>query len=114
MNPASTKGSWQTKSLREPNMTEYRLQLKCRKIYELMIIAWNERGSSKADGKTVHVRTEKGIKVNFYWNVYKKKKLMKVTAPLLQEFHDPHQPKNLTQKKIKKGERSEIKKKYVT
>ena len=45
----------------EPNITEDRLQLKCSKTYEIMIIAWNERGSSKADGETVHMRTEKGI-----------------------------------------------------
>ena len=53
---------WQTKSLREPDRTEYRLRLNCSSAYEVLpIIAWNERGSGVADAKTVSLRTTSGI-----------------------------------------------------
>ena len=61
MSSTSNNALWETKNLSEPDVTEYRLQLNCSTNYDVMVIAWNERGSSHADGKSVSVRTEKGI-----------------------------------------------------
>ena len=58
---------WQTTSFREPNIinrTEYRrLKLNCSSTYEIMVLAWNERGSSINDAKRLTVKTRKGIRV---------------------------------------------------
>ena len=52
---------WKTKEVNSPNITEYRLPLNCSKKYEVLVVAWNDRGSSYADGKSLSVLTEKGI-----------------------------------------------------
>lgn len=52
---------WHTKNLGKQDKTEYRLQLNCSRTYEVMVIAWNERGSSIPDANIVTVRTETGI-----------------------------------------------------
>lgn len=52
---------WHTKNLGKQDKTEYRLQLNCNRTYEVMVIAWNERGSSIPDANIVTVRTETGI-----------------------------------------------------
>ena len=52
---------WHTKNLGKQDKTEYRLQLNCKRTYEVMVIAWNERGSSIPDANIVTVRTETGI-----------------------------------------------------
>ena len=57
---------WQTKNLGKLNKTEYRLQLNCSRTYEVMVIAWNERGSSIPDANLVTVRTETGIGIFCY------------------------------------------------
>ena len=57
---------WQTKNLGKLNKTEYRLQLNCNRTYEVMVIAWNERGSSIPDANLVTVRTETGIGIFCY------------------------------------------------
>ena len=58
--PRSNK-RWKTTEVNNPNITEYRLPLNCSEKYEVMAIAWNERGSSYADGKSLSVLTENGI-----------------------------------------------------
>ena len=64
------KKNWQTESLTVTNMTGYRLQLNCSKNYEILVIAWNERGSSYADGKSVFVFTEKGENIKKYMEIF--------------------------------------------
>ena len=59
---------WHTKNLGKQNKTEYRLQLNCSRTYEVMVIAWNERGSSIANANMVTVRTETGIGIFFLYN----------------------------------------------
>ena len=53
---------WQTTSFRA-NRTEYRLKLNCSSTYEIMVLAWNERGSSIEDAKRLTEQTGKGIRV---------------------------------------------------
>lgn len=57
---------WKTTEVNDPNTTEYRLPLNCSKKYEVMAIAWNERGSSYGDGKSHSVLTEKGISLSIF------------------------------------------------
>ena len=57
---------WHTKNLGKQNKTEYRLQLNCSRTYEVMVIAWNERGSSIPNANMVTVRTETGIGIFSY------------------------------------------------
>ena len=53
---------WQTTSFRA-NRTEYHFRLNCSSTYEIMVLAWNERGSSIKDAKRLTVKTGKGIRV---------------------------------------------------
>ena len=57
---------WKTTKVNNPNLDEYRLPLNCSKKYEVMAIAWNERGSSYADGKSLSVLTENGISFSIF------------------------------------------------
>ncbi|XP_073254195.1 protein sidekick-2-like [Porites lutea] len=61
------KTKWQTKNLGKQNKTEYRLKLNCSRTYEVMVIAWNERGSSIPDENMVTVRTETGVPFQPKW-----------------------------------------------
>ena len=54
---------WQTTSFIAPNETLYRLKLNCSSTYEIMVLAWNERGSSIKDTKPLAVATGKGKSV---------------------------------------------------
>ena len=54
---------WQTTSSIAPNITKYLLKLNCSSINEIMVLAWNERGSSIKDAKLLNVTTEEGIRV---------------------------------------------------
>ena len=56
---------WQTTSFIAPNITNYLLKLNCSSINEIMVLAWNERGSSIKDTKRLTVKTRKGIRVVF-------------------------------------------------
>ena len=54
---------WQATNFIAPNKTKYRLKLNCSSTYKIMVLAWNERGSSIKDAKLLAVRTEEGIRV---------------------------------------------------
>ena len=54
---------WQTINLIAPNKTKYRLKLNCSSTYEIMVLAWNKRGSSIKDTKLVAVTTGEGIRI---------------------------------------------------
>lgn len=54
---------WQTKNFIAPNETLYRLKLNCSSTYEIMVLAWNERGSSIKDTKPLARITEEGKSV---------------------------------------------------
>ena len=47
----------------ERNLTKYRLKLNCSSTYKIMVLAWNDRGSSIKDAKVLAVTTEEGIRV---------------------------------------------------
>ena len=53
---------WQTTFIAR-NINKYRLKLNCSSTYEIMVLAWNERGSSIKDAKLLAVTTEQGIRV---------------------------------------------------
>ena len=53
---------WQTTFI-ERNLTKYRLRLNCSSTYKIMVLAWNDRGSSIKDAKVLAVTTEEGIRV---------------------------------------------------
>ena len=53
---------WQTTFI-ERNLTKYRLKLDCSSTYKIMVLAWNDRGSSIKDAKVLAVTTEEGIRV---------------------------------------------------
>ena len=53
---------WQTTFIAQ-NINKYRLKLNCSSTYEIMVLAWNERGSSIKDAKLPAVTTEQGIRV---------------------------------------------------
>ena len=53
---------WQTTFIAR-NISEYRLKLNCSTTYEIMVLAWNERGSSIKDARLLAVTTEQGIRV---------------------------------------------------
>ena len=53
---------WQTTFI-ERNVTKYRLKLNCSSTYKIMVLAWNDRGSSIKDAKVLAVTTEEGIRV---------------------------------------------------
>ena len=53
---------WQTTFI-ERNLTKYRLKLNCSSTYKIMVLAWNDRGSSIKDAKVLAVTTEEGIRV---------------------------------------------------
>ena len=53
---------WQTTFIAR-NINKYRLKLNCSSTYEIMVLAWNERGSSIKDAKVLDVKTEEGIMV---------------------------------------------------
>lgn len=62
MTSASNQRIWLNKSLDKPNATYYRLHLDCNKNYEVLVVAWNERGSSFVEEKSVlTVFTEEDI-----------------------------------------------------
>ena len=69
---------WQTKNLGMQNKTEYRLQLNCNRTYEVMVIAWNERGSSIPDANMVTVRTKTGTGIFCYIH-----SILKITPRLI-------------------------------
>ena len=52
---------WQTTFIAR-NKSKYRLQLNCSSTYEIMVLAWNERGSSIKDAKLLAVTTAEGIR----------------------------------------------------
>ena len=54
---------WQRSRFRAPNENKYRLKLNCSSTYDIMCLAWNERGSSIKDAKLLTVTTEEGIRV---------------------------------------------------
>ncbi|CAH3115211.1 unnamed protein product [Porites lobata] len=51
---------WQTTFI-ERNLTNYRLRLNCSSTYKIMVLAWNDRGSSIKDAKVLAVTTEEGV-----------------------------------------------------
>ena len=53
---------WHTRSIAQ-NVSKYRLKLNCSSTYKIMVLAWNERGSSIKDAKLLAVTTEEGIRV---------------------------------------------------
>ena len=53
---------WQTTFIAR-NINKYRLKLNCSSTYEIMVLAWNERGSSIKDARLLAVTTEQGIRV---------------------------------------------------
>ena len=53
---------WQT-TFMERNLTKYRLKLNCSSTYKIMVLAWNDRGSSIKDAKVLALTTEEGIRV---------------------------------------------------
>ena len=55
--------NWQRSSFRAPNENKHRLKLNCSSTYDIMFLAWNERGSSIKDAKLLNVTTEEGIRV---------------------------------------------------
>ncbi|CAH3115182.1 unnamed protein product, partial [Porites lobata] len=59
--PSNQLIKWQTTNLLAPNKTKYRLKLNCSSTYEIMVLAWNERGSSIKDTKLLAVTTEEGV-----------------------------------------------------
>ena len=63
---SNENSKWQTKNLGKQNKTEYRLKLNCSRTYEVMVISWNERGSSIPDVKMETVRTETGTGIFCY------------------------------------------------
>ena len=57
----NNEGTWKITSLKDSNITEYRLWLNCSKNYDVMVIAWNRRGHNDCDEKSVlSVLTEEG------------------------------------------------------
>ena len=57
----NNEGTWKITSLKESNITEYRLWLNCSKNYDIIVIAWNRRGHNDYDEKSVlSVLTEEG------------------------------------------------------
>ena len=54
---------WHTTSFIARNINKYRLKLSCCSTYKIMVLAWNERGSSIKDAKLLAVTTEEGIRV---------------------------------------------------
>ena len=60
----STKSLWQVENLN--NTDRHNLWLDCNRRYNIIVLAWNERGHSNFDADSVlSVSTEKGITLNF-------------------------------------------------
>ena len=53
MTASSDTGAWQTTILNEPDINKHRLWLNCSKKYDIMVIAWNQRGHSDFNEKSV-------------------------------------------------------------
>ena len=61
MTASSDTGAWQTTILNEPYINEHRLWLNCSKKYDIMVLAWNQRGHSDFNEKSVlSVQTDTG------------------------------------------------------
>ena len=63
-NQAKNWQKWQKTSFIAPNITKYRLKLNCNSTYQIMVLAWNERGSSIKAAKLIAVTTKKGTGVD--------------------------------------------------
>ena len=50
---SSDTGAWQTTILNEPDINQHRLWLNCSKKYDIMVLAWNQRGHSDFSEKSV-------------------------------------------------------------
>ena len=58
---SSDTGAWLTTVLNQPEINKHRLWLNCSKKYDIMVFAWNQRGHSDFDEKSiVSVLTETG------------------------------------------------------
>lgn len=61
---ASDAGVWQITSLNKSNTNEYRLWLNCSMEYDVMVMAWNQRGHNDFNDKSVlSVLTDTGTTV---------------------------------------------------
>ncbi|XP_078371996.1 uncharacterized protein LOC144655586 [Oculina patagonica] len=59
---ASDAGVWQITSLNKSNTNEYRLWLNCSMEYDVMVMAWNQRGHNDFNDKSVlSVLTDTGV-----------------------------------------------------
>ena len=64
MDSSSDTDAWLTTVLNEPDINEYRLWLNCSKKYDIMVFAWNQRGHSDFNDKSVvSVLTDTGNRV---------------------------------------------------
>ncbi|XP_078372013.1 uncharacterized protein LOC144655597 [Oculina patagonica] len=62
MTAASKEGPWQITSLNKPNTSEYRQRLNCSTRYDVMVMAWNQRGHNDFNDKSVYsVLTDTGV-----------------------------------------------------
>lgn len=50
---SSETGAWLTTILNEPDINKHRLWLNCSKKYDIMVFAWNQRGHSDFNEKSV-------------------------------------------------------------
>ena len=53
MTASSDTGAWQTTVLNKPDINQHRLWLNCSKKYDIMAFAWNQRGHSDFNDKSV-------------------------------------------------------------
>ena len=53
MTSSSDTDAWLTTVLNEPDINKYRLWLNCSKKYDIMVFAWNQRGHSDFNEKSV-------------------------------------------------------------
>ena len=53
MTSSSDTGAWLTTVLTEPDINKQRLWLNCSKKYDIMVFAWNQRGHSDFNEKSV-------------------------------------------------------------
>ena len=53
MTASSDAGVWQTTVLNEADINQHRLWLNCSKKYDIMVFAWNQRGHSDFNEKSV-------------------------------------------------------------
>ena len=53
MTAANSKGPWQITSLNKSNTNGYRLWLNCSTRYDVLVMAWNQRGHNDFSDKSV-------------------------------------------------------------